>query len=143
MRETTLEAFNTMVNYFCKTLGGEKFKLNHIRCDPQKLFELLMPDPCKQVWDVKLVQDGLGSPQKCDCDKILGESMIFAATVAKSYNGMFEDVSRQPMMKCLKFPFDTASGGASFQVGNLDILRELVDVGNATLQLPEDVQLCI
>ena len=53
-----------MVNYFCKTLGGEQFKLNHIRCDPQKLFELLMPDPCKQVWDVNLVQQDIFKSSK-------------------------------------------------------------------------------
>ena len=40
VKETSPEAFNTMINYIYNPLGGESFNLNHIGC-PQKLFELL------------------------------------------------------------------------------------------------------
>ena len=74
--------------------------------------------------------------------------MVFTATVAKNYKGtLFDDLSSKLTMKCLKFLFDTTSGGRdicglikktvdNFPGANLDILRELIDVGSATLQLP-------
>merc|ERR1719370_1780642 len=72
--------------------------------------------------------------------------MIFTATVAKNYKGAFDDVSSKLTVKCLKFLFDTTSGGGdicalikgtvdNFPGANLDILRELIDVGSASLQL--------
>ena len=145
VKETTFEAFDNMVNYIYKTPSG--FNLDHIRCDPQKLFELLTLATKYQMFSlVKMALDSLES------FTVARENMIFTATVAKNYKGLFEDVSINILMKCLKFLFDTTTGGGdicalvketvdNFPGASLDILRDLVDVGNATLQLPgkEDI----
>ena len=73
--------------------------------------------------------------------------MIFTAAVAKNYKDLFDDLSRKLTVKCLKFLFDTTTSGGdicaliketvdNFPGANLDILRELIDVGSATLELP-------
>ena len=73
--------------------------------------------------------------------------MIFAATVANNFNRIFEDVSTEQTTD--NEMLEQAKERESFPVGNLAILRELVDVDvmdadvvdvvdvrNATLQLP-------
>ena len=145
VKETTFEAFDNMVNYIYKPPGG--FDLDHIRCDPQQLFELLTLATKYQMFSLaKMTLDSLES------FTVARENMIFTATVAKNYKGLFEDVSIKLLMKCLKFLFDTTTGGGdicalvketvdNFPGASLDILRDLVDVGNANLQLPgkEDI----
>ena len=77
---------------------------------------------------------------------ITRENMIFTTTVAKNYKEVFDDLSSKLIMKCLKFLFDTTTSGGdicaliketidNFPGANLDILRELIDVGSDTLQL--------
>ena len=141
VKETTLEAFDTMVKYIYHPLSGDAFNLNHVRC-PQKLFELLTLANQYQVFKLAMMtSDALKS------FAITRENMIFTATVAKNYKGAFDDVSSKLTVKCLKFLFDATSGGGdicaliketvdNFPGADLDILRELIDVGSATLQLP-------
>ena len=147
VKETTFEAFDNMVNYIYKPPCV--FNLDHIRCDPQQLFELLTLATKYQMFNLaRMTLDSLES------FTVARENMIFTATVAKNYKGLFEDVSIKLLMKCLKFLFDTTTGGGdicalvketvdNFPGASLDILRDLVDVGNATLQLPgkEDISL--
>ena len=141
VKETTPEAFDAMIKYIYNPPGGETFNLDQIGC-PQKLFELLTLANKYQIMSLaKMTSDALGSLA------ITRENMIFTATVAKNYKEAFDDVSTKVLVKCLKFLFDTTSGAGDilsliketvdhFPGANLDILRELMDVGNATLQLP-------
>ena len=141
VKETTFEAFDTMVKYIYNPPGGDTFNLDQIGC-PQKLFEVLTLANKYQVLKLSMMtSDALESLA------ITRENMIFAATVAKNYQGtLFDDLSSKLTMKCLKFLFDTTSGGGdicaliketvdNFPGANLDILRELTDVGSETLQL--------
>ena len=141
VKETTFEAFDTMVKFIYNPLGGDPFNLNQTRC-PQKLFELLTLANRYQVLKLaKMTSDAL--------EKLIisRENMIFTAAVAKNYKELFDDLSRKLTLKCLKFLFDTTTSGGdicaliketvdNFPGANLDILRELIDVGSATLELP-------
>ena len=142
VKETTFEAFDTMVKYIYNPPGGDAFNLDQIRC-PQKLFEVVTLANKYQVFKLSMmVADALESLS------ITRENMIFSATVAKNYKGtLFDNLSSKLTVRCLKFLFDTTSGGRdicaliketvdNFPGANLDILRELIDVGSATLQLP-------
>ena len=142
VKETTHEAFDTMVKYiYHNPPSGDPFNLHNIRC-PQKLFELLALANKYQILDLATItSEALGSLT------ITRENMIFSATVAKNYKRIFEDVSTKLSLRCLKFLFDTTHGAGdicdlveateeNFPGANLDILRELISVRNATLLLP-------
>ena len=138
VKETTHEAFDTMIKYIYHPPGADPFNLNHIRC-PQKLFELLALANKYQILDLAtMISDILGSLT------ITRENMIFTATVAKNYKRSFDDLSTKLSMKCLKFLFDTTNGAGdicslieateeNFPGANLEILRDLIDVKNSTL----------
>ena len=140
VKETTFEAFDTMVKYIYNPPG--LFNLDQIRC-PQKLFDVLAVANKYQI--LKLI---MMTSDVLESLAITRDNMVFTATVAKNYKGtLFDDLSSKLTMKCLKFLFDTTSGGRdicalikktvdNFPGANLDILRELIDVGSATLQLP-------
>ena len=144
VKETTPEAFDCMIKFIYHPQGGDIFKLNQISC-PQKIFELLtlvnkyqilsLATLCTMAWDA------------LNNLFITRENMIFTATVAKNYKKTFDDVSNKVLVKCLKFLFDTTNGAGdifalikktvdNFPGANLDILHELMDVGNTALQLP-------
>ena len=139
VKETTPEAFNTMIRYVYKP-PGDDFNLNHISC-PQKLFELLTLADKYQISSLAtMTADALKSLS------ITRDNMIFTATVGKNYRNAFEDVSTRVLEKCVKFLYETTSGAAdvfalinetvaNFPSANLDILRYLMDV-NASLQPP-------
>ena len=140
VKETTFEAFDTMVKYIYNPLGGDPFNLDQIRC-PQKLFELLTLANRYQLAKLTtMASDALESLT------ITRGNMIFTATLARNYKEVFDDPSSKLIMKCLKFLFDTTCGGDicalfnetvdNFPGANLGILRELIDVGSETLQLP-------
>ena len=142
VKETTFEAFDTMVRYIYNPPGGDPFNLDQIGC-PQKLFELLtLANKYQLAKLTTMASDALESLA------ITRENMVFTATVVKKYRRtLFDDLSSKLTMKCLKFLFDTTSSGGdicaliketvdNFPGANLDILRELIDVGSETLQLP-------
>ena len=142
VKETTAEAFETMINFIYDPLHGETaFNLSQISC-PQKLFELLALATKYQIWKLaSLTSDALKTLP------ITKENLIFTATVAKNYKAAFEDDSTHLMVRCLKFLFHTTSknGGICslikrttehFPGANLEVLRELIDVGYASLQVP-------
>ena len=140
VKESTPEAFGTMINFIYNPPGRDPFNLNQIGC-PQKLFELLYLANRYQVCKLAtMTSDALGTLA------ITRENMIFTATVAKNYKTAFDDLSTKLLMKCLKFLLDTTRGAGdiyalitetvdNFPGANLDILRELIEVGNATRQL--------
>ena len=141
VKETTFEAFDTLIKYIYNPPAGDPFNLDQIGC-PQKLFKLLILANKYQLAKLTtMASDTLESLT------ISRENMIFTASMAKKYRRtLFDDLSSKLTMKCLKFLFDTtASGGDicaliketidNFPGANLDILRELIDVGSDTLQL--------
>ena len=142
VKATTFEAFNTMVKYIYNPPSGDPFNLDQRGC-PQKLFELLALANRYQM--DKLTQM---ASEALESLAITRENMIFSAMVANQYKGtLFADLSSKLSMKCLKFLLDTTSSGGdicaliketvdNFPGANLDILRELIDVGSETLQLP-------
>ena len=135
--DTTAQAFAAMINY----IYYPAFNLSQIRC-PQKLFELLSLGDKYQI--LKLFKSTSEALESLD---IARENMIFTASVAKNYKEIFNDLSSKLTLKCLKFLLDKTSGGGkdicaliketvdNFPEANLDILRELMEVGDATLQL--------
>ena len=139
--DTTVQAFAAMINYIYYPPGAVAFNLSHIRC-PQKLFELLSLGDKYQILKLfKLTSEAL---ENLD---IARENMIFTASVAKNYKEIFNDLSIKLTLNCLKFLLDKTSGGGkdicaliketvdNFPQANLDILRELIEVGDQTLQL--------
>ena len=141
VKETTFEAFDTMVKYIYNPPGGDTFNLDWIRC-PQKRFEVMAVSHKYQILKLSMM-----TSNALESLAITRDNMIFTASVAKNYKRtLFNDLSSKLTMKCLKFLFDTTSSGRdicaliretvdNFPGANLDILRELIDVGSATLQL--------
>ena len=142
VKETTAEAFETMINFIYDPLHGETaFNLSQISC-PQKLFELLALATKYQIWKLAtLTSDALKTLP------ITKENLIFTATVAKNYKAAFEDDSTPLMVRCLKFLIHTTSNNGGicslikrttehFPEANLEVLRELIDAGYASLQVP-------
>ena len=138
VKETSHEAFSRMFSFIYK-VPREEFSLFDIRC-PQKLFELLTVADKYQIMSLKtLAVDALGSLE------ISNENLIYAATVAKNYKLLFEDVSKKLLLKCLQF-IKTGDGRDTFTLisetkknfpdASFDVLHELINVGNETLQLP-------
>ena len=142
VKETTLDAFKTMINYIYHPIGGEAFNLNHTKC-PQELFELLTLVTKYQISNLANLTSGALRNLS-----ITRETMIFTATVARKYHGTaFNDLSTEVMMKCVKFLLDATNGGgdvlalvkdteAYFPEANFNILRDLRSVAKTVLQLP-------
>ena len=142
--DTTAEAFETMVNYIYNPLThGDSQIIQPIQIScPQKLFEVHALATKYQLWKlVTLTSEALNTMP------ITMENMIFTATVAKNYKAAFEDDSTDLMVRCLKFLFHTTSNNGGicslikrttehFPGANLEVLRELIDVGYASLQVP-------
>ena len=130
-----------MVQCIYKAPGGDTFNLNDVQC-PQKLFELLDLAERYEIQNLAtMTSDALKSLT------ITRANMIFTATVAKNYKVVFGDTSTKLLVRCLKFLYDTTSGAGDifaliketeeiFPDANLEILRELINVGSVFLQLP-------
>ena len=140
VEETTPEAFETMLNYIYKPPGKDTFSLNKIDC--QKLFELLALARKYMIPNLETV-----ALTALDTLAIRRENMIFTATVATKYKRIFDDLSKKLMVKCLEWLFQTTKGAGdifalimetkeNFPEASLDILHELLSVGNETLQVP-------
>ena len=141
VKETTPEAFEAMIRYIYHPQGEDTFNLDQIGC-PQKLFELLTLATKYQILPLaSMTSDALGRLA------LSRENVIFTATVAKNYKEAFDDVSTKMLVRCLKFLFDTTNRAGDifgliketvdrFPGANLNILRDLMDVGDAILQLP-------
>ena len=140
VKETTFEAFDTMIKYIYHPPGEEAFNLNHISC-PQRLFELLTLSTKYQFLDLSTMTSGA-------LEKLMltSQSVIFTASVAKNYKTSFDNQSVKLSMKCLKFLLDNIHGGSgmfalinetkvNFPGANFDILQELRALGYETLQL--------
>ena len=144
VKETTAEAFTTMIGYIYKPPGDE-FTLDEIRC-PQKLYEVLALAEKYEIFSLKtLASDTL------ETLALTNENMIFAATVANNYKLLFTEVSTKLMVRCLKFIFDSTTGGRdvvalisetkkNFPGADLNVLHDLINVGNDTFRLPGNFQ---
>ena len=135
VRNTTPEAFETMINYIYKP-PGDAFILTNVGC-PQKLFELLELAERYEIQNLKTL-----TTEAVENLSVSKENMIFTATVAKKYKTVFEDLSMKLLVKCEELLFDTTSGVGdicdlisetkeNFPEASLDILNELIHVGNA------------
>ena len=145
VKETTPEAFSTMIDYIYKP-HGQQFSLQNIGC-PQKLFELLAIADKYEILNLKtLTVDALRSLA------ISRGNLIFTATVAKNYRQLYDDVGTKLMVRCLKVILDSTTRGgdiftlvtetkANFPDASFDILHELINVGRETLQLPGPLHL--
>ena len=139
VKKTSAEAFQTMVDFIYRQAGQNTFTLNGIQC-PQKLFELLELAERYQIWTlVSLVKESLQN------FVLTRENVMFAATVAKNYNVLFEDISTILSIGCLKFLEDTIRNSddlfdmigdtmKNFSGASLDILLELKRVKDDKLQ---------
>ena len=140
MKDTTPEAFNTMVS-FLYSPPGNNFSLDDLQC-PQKLFEVLKLSEYYQISKLKELTSGALSSLPMS-----NEVMIFAATVASKHLGTFEEESKNLLLRCLKFLYDATSGGGgdifalicetkkNYPDASFDVLHELVNVGSEILQV--------
>ena len=120
VKDTTHEAFNSMINYIYKPPTSRKFfpapqmnqdedhenfndeenpdNQNRIRC-PQKFFDLL---DLAEKYEIFSMERELTSDETL---AITNNNVIFTAQVAKNYQKLpaFEDVSTKLLAKCLKF----------------------------------------
>ena len=87
-----------------------------------------------------LTRDALGSLA------ITFENMVFTATVALKYRPLLEDVSKIVLLRCLKFLNSSTNGRdiyalvaetkRNFPEASLDVLYELIDLGNENFGQP-------
>ena len=141
VKDTSPQAFDTMINYIYKLPGMETFDLDNVGC-PQKLFELLELAERYEIPNLKAM-----TSSALETLDISRENMIFAATVAKNYKQTFGDLSNKVLFKCLEFLFERTNGAGdvlalimdtknNFPEANLDIFHELIAVGNEILKVP-------
>ena len=141
VKDTTPEAFDTMLSYIYKLPGEDTFSLEETDC-PQKLFELLELAERYQIPNLAKV-----TSKALETLSITRENMIFTATVATKFKNILDDLCNKLLMKCLEWLFQTTNGAGdifalimetkkNFPGASLDILQELLRVGNETLQVP-------
>ena len=134
VKETSPEAFHAMINYIYARRSD--VVLCHIRC-PNTLFELFALADRYDILNLKTkIMNSLWKFE------IKRENLIYTATVANSYRGLFVDISKELLMMCLKFYLELdKTAKDSFPDTSVDILHQLVEFGGLTLQLSvnEDV----
>ena len=141
VKDTTPEAFMTMMNYIYKDPGEESFNLNDIDC-PQKLFELVELAERYEIPNLKEI-----ASKALETLDISQENMIFTATVAKNYKETFADLSNKVLTNCLDFLFLGPSSAGnilglfmetkkSFPEADFNIFNELISVGSERLKVP-------
>ena len=123
VKDTTPQAFGTMIDYIYRAPDSD-FSLEDIKC-PQELFELLaVADRYGILNLVELTIEAL------EFLEITNENMIFAATVAQKYRllhvDVLVDVSQRLLLKTKR----------NFPGASLDVLYELIDLGNETYGQP-------
>ena len=138
MKDATPAAFGTMIDYIYRAPDSD-FSLEDIKC-PQELFELMaVADRFGILNLLALTRDALGSLA------ITNENMVFAATVALKYRPLLEDVSKIVLLKW-KFLNSSTNGRdiyalvaetkRNFPEASLDVLYELIDLGNENFGQP-------
>ena len=110
VKDTSPQAFDTMINYIYKLPGVETFNLDNVGC-PQKLFELLELAERYEIPNLKAM-----TSSALETLDISRENMIFAATVAKNYKQTFGDLSNKVLFKCLEFLFESTNGAGDILV---------------------------
>ena len=96
IKDTTIEAFTTMISYIYEPSDSKTFSLSDITC-PQALCELLnLSERYEMLTMGALVRSTLESLP------ITSENMMFTATVAKDF-AVFEKVSEMLLDKCSEF----------------------------------------
>ena len=141
VKDTSAEAFGSMIRYIYRSPGTDTFSLDAISC-PQKLMELHELAERYQILGLTEI-----TTFALNTLVITRENMIFTATIAQKYkNTEFEDICKKLQMKCLKFLYDATNGAAdmvaliqktkaSFPEADLNILYELINVGQVELGL--------
>ena len=140
VEETTPEAFDTMLSYIYKLPGKDTFSLGTQDC--QKLFEILVLARKYMISNLETL-----TSSTLEEFAITRENMMFTATVATKYKKIFDDLCKALLVKCLEWLFHTTKGAGdifalimetkrNFPEASLDILHELLSVGNETLQVP-------
>ena len=140
VKDTTPEAFMTMMNYIYKDPGEESFNLNDIDC-PQKLFELV--ELAERYEIPKLKKIVTSALETFDINQ---ENMIFTATVAKNYKETFADLSFKVLSNCLNYLFKGPSSAgnilslimmtkSNFPEADFNIFNELISVGSEMVTL--------
>ena len=144
VNDTRPEAFGTMIRYIYRSPGATTFTLAAISC-PQELIEVHELANRYQILGLKEMTD-----RALDTLVITRDNMIFTASIAEKYkNTEFEEISKKLQMRCLKFLYDTTSGAhdmvaliqktkESFPDADLNILCELINLGNVELGLQGD-----
>ena len=139
MRNTTAEAFGTMIRYVYRSPGANTFTLGDISC-PQELIEVHELADRYQIPGLKDMTN-----HALDTLLITRENVIFTTAIARKYkNTELEDICKKLQMRCLKFLYDTTNGfhdivaliqktKESFPDADLNILYELINVGNVEL----------
>ena len=143
VKNTTAEAFGTMLRYIYKGPGAITSTLGAISC-PQLIDVYELADRY-QILGLKEITD-----RALDTLVITQENMMFMTTFAQKYKKTgFEDICKKLQMRCLKFLYDTTNGAhdvvaliqktkESFPNTDLNILYELINVGNVEFGLQGD-----
>ena len=96
IKDTTIEAFTTMISYIYEPSDSKTFSLSDITC-PQALCELLnLSERYEMLTMGTLVRSTLESLP------VTSENMMFTATVAKDF-AVFENVSEMLLGKCSEY----------------------------------------
>jgi hypothetical protein len=93
MKDTTVEAFTTMINYIYMPSKSDQFSLSDITC-PETLFEVLNLAERYEIPTLKIEVTSV-----IESLPITSENMMFMATVAKNYT-VFDEASKLLMAKC-------------------------------------------
>ena len=140
MKDTTPEAFMTMMNFIYRAPGEESFNLSDIDC-PQKLFEALELAERYEILKLKKI-----ATSALKTFEINQENMIFTATVAKNYKETFADLSFKVLSNCVNYLFKGPSSAgnilslimmtkSNFPEADFNIFNELISVGSEMVKL--------
>ena len=126
IKETTFEAFSTMINYIYNP-RGERFTLGHLK-DPQSLCEIYNIAERYQLEELKVIAFKVLSALS-----INSENLLSTATIAKHWC-VFPEVSEKLFQKCRNFLAQMTTAKEVFVFmsntkengGDLDLLCELL-----------------
>ena len=143
VKETTVEAFDTMLSYIYKLPGEDTLNMVKERGCPQKLFELLLLADRYQIPNLVEVTSRVLETHL----DITRENIIFTVTVASNYKEFFDHLGRKVLVRCVKWMRkETKRAGDivalildsknNFPEASPEILRNLSSVGDETLKVP-------